>query len=244
MWRFGRYVITWASPGVGNDGGPSVTPYWHAIFTPLFFTTSDSRQRQILGLPLNLLPGWLFGLTPSRARPEFQGKLERYREECFDVLWAAYQTDALTLPGQQIVVESPAITALTQIREMGRAIMQMAEEQIMHERRISTVETRLDTAARVVGNLERRMRQVEDRVVPGKPVSEQQAAEVQNKVRALALFLTEQDASKNHFQSVFSTIYTEFGVSSYKSIRQGDFAEVMALLDDWYERLTKRNRTQ
>src|SRR5262245_9752561 len=44
---------------------------------------SDGRQRAMLCLPLDLLPGWLFGIQPGRARPEIEVKLIRYRAECF-----------------------------------------------------------------------------------------------------------------------------------------------------------------
>src|SRR5689334_15985330 len=56
-------------------------------------TGADGRQREMLSLPLEFLPGFLFGITPSKARTEYALKLKQYRRECFRVLWRAFQTD-------------------------------------------------------------------------------------------------------------------------------------------------------
>src|SRR3712207_3198976 len=40
---------------------------------------ADGRQRDLVCIPLDTLPGWLFGITTSRVRPELQPKLSRYR---------------------------------------------------------------------------------------------------------------------------------------------------------------------
>src|SRR5215471_21012673 len=52
----------------------------------------QSRQRyRTLCLPLEILPGWLFGIAPSRVKPALIPKLQNYREECFRALWRAVQ---------------------------------------------------------------------------------------------------------------------------------------------------------
>lgn len=48
-----------------------------------------------LCLPVDLLPGWLFGVTPSRVKPVLALKLHRYRKECFRVVWEAFQQGRL-----------------------------------------------------------------------------------------------------------------------------------------------------
>lgn len=52
-------------------------------------------DRPVLCLPLDLLPGWLFGLMPSRVKPSLAPKLHQYRKECFRVLWQAFQQGSL-----------------------------------------------------------------------------------------------------------------------------------------------------
>ncbi len=65
-------------------------------------TTSVAMMASLLGrsynaicLPLELLPGWLFGIDANRVKPELKEKIRRYRRECYKVLWKAFQDDAL-----------------------------------------------------------------------------------------------------------------------------------------------------
>jgi len=52
----------------------------------VLMTTADGRQREQLCRLLDLLlPGWLFGATPSQARPEIVDEPRPYRAECFRV---------------------------------------------------------------------------------------------------------------------------------------------------------------
>ncbi len=62
--------------------------------TPVLMTAADGRQREQICLPLDLLPGWLFGVSPRQARPEIMDKLKRYRADCFRVLWQAFAGEA------------------------------------------------------------------------------------------------------------------------------------------------------
>jgi hypothetical protein len=62
------------------------------VFVPM---RGRKRSYSTLCLPLDLLPGWLFGLTPSRVKPSLAPKLHRYRKECFRVLWQAFHQGSL-----------------------------------------------------------------------------------------------------------------------------------------------------
>jgi len=49
----------------------------------------NKKQRDMLSLPLELLPGWIFGITTKRLKnpaPETVVKLKRYRRECLYVI--------------------------------------------------------------------------------------------------------------------------------------------------------------
>ena len=65
----------------------------------LLVTTTDESRRDMVCLPLDLLPGWLFGISASRVRGELAPKLNRYREECFRVLWRSFQAETLAAIG-------------------------------------------------------------------------------------------------------------------------------------------------
>lgn len=195
-------------------------------------TGADGRQREMICLPLDLLPGWLFGITSSRVRAELQPKLMRYRAEAFRVLWRAFQAEAFS--SAPVDLPQPASgSSLAQIRELGLAIVHMAEQQMALEQRVGEHDGRLDRAASVIKEIERRLTRVEERTTEDSAISEAQAAEIASRVRAIAKALSERDRSKNHYQGVFAELYRRFQVSSYKHIRREQYASVLTFLDEW-----------
>jgi superfamily II RNA helicase len=185
-----------------------------------------------LQLPLELLPGWLFGISASRVRGDVQPKITQYRRECFKVLWRAFQGEALAAVGQHEIQRRPA-SELVHIRQMGLAIAQMAEQQIALEARVSVHDQRLDRAVQVFRAFEHRLDVMEEQLQPSTYITDAQAAEIASLVKAIAQHLSERDKSKNHYQSVFGELYRRFHVSTYKHVRQAQYAEVLAFLDEW-----------
>ncbi len=211
--------------------------------TTLVVATTDDSRREMVCLPLDLLPGWLFGISPSRVRAELAPKLQRYREECFRVLWRAFQADALAAIGTDDRSSSPS-SGLAHIRELGLAIAQMAEQQLALEQRVSTHDDRLDKAAHVIRAFDRRIGALEEQLQPTAYLTDAQAADVAAAVKALAELLTTRDASKNHYQGVFAELYRRFRVSSYKQLRQDQYAAVLAFLADWSDSVQRSGPTQ
>lgn len=190
--------------------------------------TNRGGNPNVLALPVELLPGWLFGISENRVKPELQEKLKHYRRECFAVLWRAFQAESLVALGVQRESSS-----LSYVRNMALAIAQMAEQQMAFELRLDRTEARLDQAAQVVGALVRDVAEVKRRVAPGVYIGDEQASEIQLRVKGLAQLLGQHDGAKNHYQGVFGTLYRTFGVTSYKNIPQARYEEVLALLEEW-----------
>lgn len=189
------------------------------------------KSSQMLCLPLELINGFLFGINPKRVKPEITEKLIRYQRECYRILADAFLETSLA---DDWTTTSPEARAtLLQIREMGQAIMQMAEEQLR-------LTERLDKAAIIVGQhgkrltvLEQRITPLERQLSPREAITDEQAADIAEKVKAIAMTLTEQDSSKNHFQAIFSELHRRYRVSSYKNIRQSQYQAVLDFLDEW-----------
>ena len=191
---------------------------------------------EVLCLPLDLLPGWLFGISAARVKPELQEKVTRYRRDCFRVLWRAFQNDALQAASVASLSGGSMATppsSLEHIRQMGLAVAQLAEQQMAMEQRVTVHESRIDRAALVIRELQRRIGTVEDRIDPGTPISDAQAAEVAGQVKALGELLTTQQGGKNHYQAIFAELYRRFGVSSYKLIPRDRYEAVVQFLADW-----------
>lgn len=176
----------------------------------------------LLCLPLDMLHGWLFSLNATRVRPDLQEKIIRYQRECYRALAAAFlKTDIESGSSEEYQV-------LAQVKEAALAIASLADQQM-------ALTARLDKAALVVGEHGRRITALEQQLAPRNSISDQQAADVAETVKALALLMGENDKSKSHFQQIFSELYRRFRVSSYKLIRQSQYQLVMDFLNEWAE---------
>jgi hypothetical protein len=200
-------VITTAPSTGGRGGGP----------------------QEMLCLQLDYLNGWLFGINANRVKESIRERLIRYQKECYQILATAF----VDMPA---TTESPSIQALTQIREMGRAIMQMAEQQIELERRIGSTEDRLERGLKRAGivfdQMGQRLTVVERRIKAG-PLTEEQAREIKRRVNKISFLLTEQKPGEKHFQGIYAALEDEAGVTSYKSIPPAAFEAAVEWLDNW-----------
>jgi hypothetical protein len=201
--------------------------------------TQVQQRYDVMCLQLELLPGWLFGISPSRVRPDLQDKIKRYRRECYQVLWQAFQADVLALVDQDAIENAPVNASLIQIREMGLAIARMAEQQIEIEQRLNS---RLDRAAAVVGNIQRRLSVVERRLSPPEYVTDEMATNIALAVKALAEAFSRRDPSKNHYQSVYMEVYRRFRAPSYDRVRIDKYEDVMKFLEDWQKSIDKQSQ--
>lgn len=175
-------------------------------------------------IPLDYLNGWLFGISASSVKESVRERVILYQEKCYKVLRDAFQVPQPTA----------ATTTLVQVREMGRAIMQMAEEQMEFERRLTMTEGRMDKAAHVVGDLTKRVTLIEQRLTSGEAVTEEQASQISQAVRAVAIALGKQ-TKKSEFGAVYGELYRKFGITSYKSLPASRFSEAMSFLTEWHQ---------
>ena len=230
----------------------------HAVLSKGLLTLpieTEGGTQKVQCLRVDLLPLWMAGLHASRVKEHLREKLERYQAEAAQVLWNAFR-DRIVVEETGIVPieDDPSIQQLQRIVEMGRAIMHMAEQQIELQRQQAALTARMDSAARVIRGYDGRIGTVEEhlatvdvrvglleaRLRPAATIDEEQAAEISNQVKALAQALTAQDSSKNHYQGIFAELYRRFGVSSYKLIRQEQYTDVIAFLEEW--RATKAGK--
>jgi hypothetical protein len=83
---------------------------------------------------------------------------------------------------------------------MGRAIMQMAEQQIEFERRIATTEDRLERGLKRVAVVFDQMGRLTagERRIKVDPLTEEKALEIKKRVNQVALLLSEQKPGEKH----------------------------------------------
>jgi methionine synthase I (cobalamin-dependent) len=143
-------------------------------------------------LRLDLLPLWLSGVQASRVKEELREKLVRYQREAAFVLWEAFKPQILK---EETAVDQAssdaAIRELQQIAEMGRAITQMAQQQIELQRQQQVLGQRIDKAGQIVRgiqvditDIQVRLGTVEDKLHPHAYITEEQAAHISTVVKA------------------------------------------------------------
>jgi hypothetical protein len=207
-------------------------PILSEVTSSVTVTVTEGGQRgQMLCLPLDYLNGFLFGINANRVKPAIRERLLRYQRDCYQVLAQAFTSAAAA------DTTTPAMAALIQVREMGLALVRLAEEQMEFERRLVTTESRLERAAVVYGDLTRRVSALEERVAPTAAVSEEQASQISQAVKAVALALGKQNG-RNEFGAIYGELYRQFGVTSYKQLPRRRFDDAMRFLAEWYQTIT------
>ena len=187
----------------------------------------------VLCIPLKYMPGWLFGISVTRVKPELQDKILRYQRECYDVLWDAFQEGRLATTGDVTFDEllqrsdSEAVEAY----KMLQAMVKLARNQILiearleyHDSRLADYETRLEAVETVLGD-------------PGRSVTPDQAMQISQAVKMVAMELGKR-TKKNEYGSVYGQLYRQFAVTSYKQLPSSQFEQAMSWLTNWYKRIT------
>ena len=80
------------------------------ITTTLMPVRGQRQSYSALCLPLDLLPGWLFTISPRRVMPEHRERVQRYRGLCYRALWRAFQRGELFPVEELTSVEASAST--------------------------------------------------------------------------------------------------------------------------------------
>lgn len=177
---------------------------------------------ELAAIPLDYLNGWLFGVNANRVKADVREKLIAYQRDCYRVL-ARHFTAVST--------SSSTSSTLAQVRAMGLAIAQMAEEQMEFDRRLSGTET-------AVTGLDERRDVLEVKLSPPEhAVTDEQASQISQAVKAVAVVLGKQ-SKRNEFGAIYGELYRKFGISSYKLLPASKFEDAMKWLAEWYQSLT------
>lgn len=80
-------------------------------------TGADGKRHEMLCLPEEFLPGWLFKVNADKVAPELRAKVIRYQRECYRVLHMAFTQDR--------VEREYRVSAINSKRAVGRLMTDM-----------------------------------------------------------------------------------------------------------------------
>ena len=203
-------------------------------FVAIMATNPQGGDPETLCLPLEFIPGWLFGVDTSRIKEApIQERIILYRRECYQRLWDAFKHDILRAPEPEPSAIQPTSGAALAY-ELATVVQNMAREQM-------ELEARIHKSARWAKGVDTRITTLELQVkqLTEAPITEAQAADLSLAVKAVAHAL-EQQGTPNGYQRIYGELYRKQGITSYKSVPKSSYDEVMAWLKDWHEELEKR----
>ena len=212
-------------------------------------TLTERGARTVLCLPLDLLPGWLFGIQAGRVKPELQEKITRYRRECFRVLWQAFRNEIMPA-----AAAAPGLTTAQRALEVAEAVVALARQQVAHEAQLAQLaaeqqdlrsrhQVMADYLRGYIQQTQSHLDQHDQRLVgleihlsAGARISEAQAAEVALAVKTVAHAL-ESRGQPNGYQRVYSELYRRYNIGAYRNLPTARYEEALAWLRKWYEEL-------
>ncbi len=78
---------------------------------------------------------------------------------------------------------------------------------------------------------------VEEKLSPVTAVTDEQAMQISQAVKAIAMVM-EKQSGRNEFQGVYGELYRRFGITSYKLLPAEKFADAMQFLTERFVNLT------
>ena len=193
--------------------------------------TAGGKQNTSL-LRADLVPMWLAGLQTSRLADDMRSRIERYQDEAAKVLWEAFQDGRLSTTldtsfDELLASDSPAAQAY----KMARAMMQLAQNQLM-------LEAKLDSQADRLDDHDKRLEELESTLGnPDRHITPEQASQVSQGVKAVAMKLSKK-TGRNEYGGVYGELYRQFGITSYKLLPAKKFEAAMKFLSNWYQEIT------
>jgi hypothetical protein len=201
-------------------------------------------NRPVLCLPLDLLPGWLFGVTPSRVKPEYRERVRLYRKKCYRALWEAFQRGEL-FPDEVAVVPSSAEVVLSVPQPTDLALIEAQYDHLLgvtnlvreHLEILTGVMTpvadKLDYAVRLLETLVGRQEAAETKIAQidqrTQRLTPEHARTVAEFVEQMIHHTANAPVPLDHYK-IYGRLKHRFRTNSYKEVADERFSEVMTYL--------------
>jgi hypothetical protein len=177
----------------------------------------ENRVAPTLCLRIDLLPLWLTGIDASRVADAARPRLELFQRETASVLWQAFRPQGFGVEDELLPIrheQNPAEQAYA--AALGMATL--ARHQMLIERQLNARASRDDQGA--------------DPYAPAAAVDDKDAALLAQAVRRVALAAAER-TRRNEYGGVYTGLYRQFGIASYRRMPSARLYEALEWLDRW-----------
>ncbi|MCA9998572.1 MAG: ORF6C domain-containing protein [Anaerolineales bacterium] len=177
-------------------------------------------------LRADLVPMWLVGVDTRRMDEDKKQRLIDFQKRAAKLLWEAFQRGELTDP-LDIDQLAAAGNEVAKAYQIGQAIMSLARHQLQLQQRVNEHDRRLEALETAVSS-------------PDRKISDAQAMEISQAVKAVAMLLSKQ-TKRNEFGGVYGEVYRRYNITSYKQLPLSQFDDCMKWLNDWRENLESQS---
>lgn len=204
-----------------------------AVLAPPSAEGRGGGAQQAGVLRVDLVPLWLSGVSVKAVKLELQAKLAQLQRNAARLLWQAFQSGELTVDTELeslLAQDSEAAQAY----RMAMAVVKLAKNQVL-------LEAKLQRHGAQIEDLESRLSTIEaDMHDTARTISESQATQISQGIRAIALYMSEK-SNQNEYGRTWGEFYRKFGVSKYRHLPVARFEEALKWLNDWYSSLTNKD---
>jgi hypothetical protein len=180
----------------------------------------EGEEELQLCLRVELVPLWLTMVDAGQvSEPAARARLELFQREAASTLWQNFRPQGFGL-GDELVPQRHQQNAAEQAYVGQAAMALMARQQMLLERQLDTPPDDEDQGG---DPWEARARMIDDAT----------AARLAQTVRRVAQGMAER-SRRNEYYGVFSGLYRNFGISSYRRMPPARLHEALEWLERWY----------
>lgn len=185
---------------------------------------SQRGNPNMLALPLDVLNGWLFGISANRIKkPDVRERVLQYQRECYRVLHNAFNGGLQPIDSvidEVAHIDPEAAEALA----IAEAVVKLARSHVRVLRQVSDHETRLQLLEARGGDASRH-------------IDNAQASAISQAVKTIALELGKR-SGRNEFGGVYGELYRRYEIAAYRELPNAQYEDALKFLSDWYSSLT------
>jgi hypothetical protein len=185
----------------------------------------------------NLIALWLTLVPVKRLKLGRQQRIAHFQQKAADALDRLFGTGQGTGLPTEAREQALSMPGEASAYAEGLAIARLAEEQdLLHEQlgeRMTALELVVDQR---LSEAEGRLAALEARLMPREQISEEQAEQISDLIKQVAIALGQKLGGGNYFGTVYGQLYRRFGITSYKKLSQAQYPKAVAWLEQMRDR--------